>query len=183
MVNANVIALDVDKLTRDWRWVVECLREVIRESGETEIAALLPSSDPDVTLPTSMPRDSVRLTQAYSIAFQLLSMAEQNASVQFRREIESTQGIDAVPALWGESLKRLLEQGWTAEEIAASLHKMQVELVLTAHPTEAKRATVLAHHRRLFERFVLRDRADLSPGNFEENEEVIRLDCHLVAHR
>ncbi len=101
-------------------------------------------------------------------------MAEQNASVQFRREIESTQGIDAVPALWGESLKRLLEQGWTAEEIAASLHKMQVELVLTAHPTEAKRATVLAHHRRLFERFVLRDRADLSPGNFEENEQVIR---------
>ncbi len=127
-----------------------------------------------IALPTSMPRDSVRLTQAYSIAFQLLSMAEQNASVQFRREIESTQGIDAVPALWGESLKRLLEQGCTAEEIAASLHKMQVELVLTAHPTEAKRAHVLAHHRRLFERFVLRDRADLSPGNFEENEEVIR---------
>lgn len=174
MVNANVIALNVDKLTRDWKWVVKCLREVISESGETEIASLLPSTDTDHATTAVMPRDSVRLTQAYSIAFQLLSMAEQNASVQFRREIESTQGIDAVPALWGESLKRLLEQGWTAEEIASSLHKMQVELVLTAHPTEAKRATVLAHHRRLFERFILRDRADLSPGNFEENEQVIR---------
>jgi phosphoenolpyruvate carboxylase len=27
---------------------------------------------------------------------------------------------------------------------------MQVEIVLTAHPTEAKRATVLEHHRRLY---------------------------------
>lgn len=172
MVSASILALDVEKLSRDWRWVLGCLREVILESGEAEIAKLLPL--PDELIDSTPPRDSVRLTQAYSIAFQLLSMAEQNASAQFRNEVEGDQGIASVPALWGESLKRLIDQGWTAEEIAKELTSIQVELVLTAHPTEAKRATVLAHHRRLFERFVARDRADLPPGNHQDNEDVIR---------
>lgn len=172
MVSASILALDVEKLSRDWRWVLECLREVIRQSGEADIAELLPM--PGAVLSTTPPRDSVRLTQAYSIAFQLLSMAEQNASAQFRRDVETNDALASVPALWGESLKKLIEQGWTADEIAAELPSIQVELVLTAHPTEAKRATVLAHHRRLFERFVERGRTDLPPGNLQDNEDTIR---------
>ncbi len=171
MVSASILALDVDKLSRDWRWVLNCFREVILQSGETEIAKLLPM--PDEPLPTSLPRDSVRLTQAYSIAFQLLSMAEQNASAQFRSHVESTDGLSKVPALWGEGIQRLVDQGWTAEQIAQELPSIQVELVLTAHPTEAKRATVLAHHRRLFERFVARDRTDLPPGGLQDNDDSI----------
>ena len=172
MVSPSILALDVEKLSRDWRWVLGCLREVILQSGENDIAKLLPL--PGEPINTAPPRDSVLLTQAYSIAFQLLSMAEQNASAQFRSEVESNDGIASVPALWGESLKRLIDQGWTAEEIARELPAIQVELVLTAHPTEAKRATVLAHHRRLFERFVARDRTDLPPGDHQENDETIR---------
>ena len=172
MVSASILALDVEKLSRDWRWVLGCLREVILQSGETDIAELLPM--PGEALSTTPPRDSVRLTQAYSIAFQLLSMAEQNASAQFRREVETNNTLASVPALWGESLKKLIEQGWTAQEIAAELSSIQVELVLTAHPTEAKRATVLAHHRRLFERFVERGRTDLPPGDLQDNDDTIR---------
>jgi len=179
VVSSSILALDVDKLSRDWQWVLECLREVIVQSGEADIARLLPTAGGscehsiEASANQSL-RDNVRLTQAYSIAFQLLSMAEQNASVQFRREVETNQGLASVPALWGESLKRLIEQGWTAEEIAKELPSVQVELVLTAHPTEAKRATVLAHHRRLFERFVARDRNDLPPGSHQDNEDTIR---------
>jgi phosphoenolpyruvate carboxylase len=172
VVSPSILALDVEKLSRDWRWVLGCLREVILQSGEQEIAKLLPLPGEPIDL--APPRDSVRLTQAYSIAFQLLSMAEQNASAQFRSEVEARDGLASVPALWGESLKRLIDQGWTAEEIARELPSIQVELVLTAHPTEAKRATVLAHHRRLFERFVARDRTDLPPGDHQENDDTIR---------
>jgi hypothetical protein len=138
VVSPSILALDVEKLSRDWRWVLGCLREVILQSGEQEIAKLLPLPGEPIDL--APPRDSVRLTQAYSIAFQLLSMAEQNASAQFRSEVEARDGLAGVPALWGESLKRLIDQGWTAEEIARELPSIQVELVLTAHPTEAKRA-------------------------------------------
>lgn len=157
MVAESVLALDELSLLGQWTWILGCLKEVLIESGASDLASALPSAS-DLTpseklLGNTVLTDSVHLTQAYSIAFQLLGMAEQNAADQFRRSIEQQSGADALPALWGDSLRQLKDAGWTSEQIARELPNMQVELVLTAHPTEAKRATVLAHHRRLFERF------------------------------
>lgn len=173
VVSASVLALDVDKLHRDWEWMLSTLREVLVHSGDQELAALLPdpASDPKVD---DRHLDSVQLTQAYSIAFQLLSMGEQIAAIEFRKTVEQEEGLDQLPALWGESLKQLKDSGLDAEAIAAALPEIQVELVLTAHPTEAKRATVLAHHRRLFERFVAKGRADFAPWQNADNETAIR---------
>ncbi len=154
MVVESVLALNEEILRSQWDWILACFREVLEESGETALAGLLPVSS-EVLLPAGGLSQSVHLTQAYSIAFQLLGMAEQNAADQFRSSIEQQSGMDALPALWGDSLRKLKEQGWTAEQIAKELPKLRVELVLTAHPTEAKRATVLAHHRRLYERLQL----------------------------
>ena len=151
MVVESVLALNEEILQSQWNWILECFREVLDESGENALAGLLPVAK-DVSIPAGGLGQSVHLTQAYSIAFQLLGMAEQNAADQFRKTIEQRSGMDALPALWGDSLRQLKEQGWTAEQIAKRLCSLQVELVLTAHPTEAKRATVLAHHRRLYER-------------------------------
>ncbi len=154
MVVESVLALNEEILQSQWDWILECFREVLDESGENALAGLLPASQ-NASIPAGGLGQSVHLTQAYSIAFQLLGMAEQNAADQFRKSIEQRSGMDALPALWGDSLRQLKEQGWTAEQIAKSLPGLQVELVLTAHPTEAKRATVLAHHRRLYERLQL----------------------------
>jgi phosphoenolpyruvate carboxylase len=154
MVVESVLALNEEILQSQWDWILECFREVLDDSGEKALAGLLPAAK-DVAIPAGGLSQSVHLTQAYSIAFQLLGMAEQNAADQFRKSIEQRSGMDALPALWGDSLRQLKEQGWTAEQIAKRLSNLQVELVLTAHPTEAKRATVLAHHRRLYERLQL----------------------------
>lgn len=154
MVVESVLALNEEILRSQWDWILACFREVLEESGEGTLAGLLPVSNQPPT-PSGVLSQSVHLTQAYSIAFQLLGMAEQNAADQFRKSIEQQSGMDALPALWGDSLRQLKEQGWTADQIAKQLPSMQVELVLTAHPTEAKRATVLAHHRRLYERLQL----------------------------
>jgi len=152
MVVESVLALNEESLRGQWEWIHGCLRDVLEEGGEKELAEMLPLSG---TLPLSSSglSGSVHLTQAYSIAFQLLGMAEQNAADHFRKSIERKSGLDALPALWGDSLRQLKDLGWTSEAIAQRIASMQVELVLTAHPTEAKRATVLAHHRRLFDRF------------------------------
>jgi phosphoenolpyruvate carboxylase len=152
MVVESVLALNEENLIDQWNWILGCLREVLLESGDGDLAELLPLLG-DGAVPLQITQDSVHLTQAYSIAFQLLSMAEQNAADQFRKGVERRSGADALPALWGDSLRQLKESGLSSEQIARQLPKMRVELVLTAHPTEAKRATVLAHHRRLFERF------------------------------
>ena len=153
MVSASVLALDVDKLYRDWEWMLSELREVLRLSGDTVLAELLPDANRALQISEAQ-ADSVELTQAYSIAFQLLGMAEQISAAQFRNQIENQSGLDHLTSLWGECFRKLKDGGLTDVEIARQLPDIQVELVLTAHPTEAKRATVLAHHRRLFERFV-----------------------------
>ena len=173
MVSASILTLDVDKLYNDWRWRLGELREVLRRSGDSELADLLPDSDAQ-TPAFEGHGDSVRLTQAYSIAFQLLGMAEQIAAAHFRTEIESQQGIDQLPALWGDCLHQLQAAGIPAKEIAASLKHVHVELVLTAHPTEAKRATVLAHHRRLFQQISSRDKSLNAPWQLDENQVAVQ---------
>jgi len=186
MVSSSIIALDVGQLDRDWEFLLEALAGVLRRGGDDDLADLLPM--PGVKFsdrPT--PRDSVQLTQAYSIAFQLLSMAEQSSAARFRDRVEresvhapaaDTADSDAttqrLPALWADSLQGLIDEGWTSAQIAQRLPAIRVELVLTAHPTEAKRATVLAHHRRLFDRFQLRQDQDLPPWKHSENESAIQ---------
>ena len=152
MVAESVLALNEETLFEEWNWILDCFRDVLLESGDKELAETLPIPG-ETTFRSDQLVSSVHLTQAFSIAFQLLGMAEQNSADLFRRTLEKKSGVDALPALWGDSLRQLKDEGYTSQEIAQMLPHIQVELVLTAHPTEAKRATVLAHHRRLYERF------------------------------
>lgn len=172
MVASSVLALNVDQLNDDWQWMLQLFRRVLERGGDTELAQHLPgASEPgDSQFDIA---DNVPLTQAYSIAFQLLSMAEQSSAAQFRDQVEISDGMEALPALWAGSIRDLLDQGWDAKAIAEHLGDVRVELVLTAHPTEAKRATVLAHHRRLFERFQKRHDENLPPWEREENGRTI----------
>ncbi|MEN8131841.1 MAG: phosphoenolpyruvate carboxylase [Pseudomonadota bacterium] len=59
--------------------------------------------------------------------------------------------------LWGETLHHLQQAGLSNQRIAAELPSIRVEPVLTAHPTEAKRATVLEQHRELYLLLVKRE--------------------------
>ena len=79
-------------------------------------------------------------------------MVEENASVQMRRV-----NLAEVSGLWQQNLHRLNEFGLAEQRIANNLAKILAEPVLTAHPTAAKRATVLEHHRRLYLLFVKRE--------------------------
>ncbi|SMP39234.1 Phosphoenolpyruvate carboxylase, type 1 [Neorhodopirellula lusitana] len=172
MVHSSILTLDVQQLDRDWEWLLEAFATVLRHGGDGELADLLPRHG-EALADRPTPGDSVQLTQAYSIAFQLLSMAEQSSAARFRDHIESESHMDQLPALWADSLRHLIAEGWTATQIAEQLSSVRVELVLTAHPTEAKRATVLAHHRRLFDRFQLRHQEDLPPWKRNENDNAI----------
>ncbi|MCM2372116.1 phosphoenolpyruvate carboxylase [Aporhodopirellula aestuarii] len=179
MVSSSVLALDVGQLDRDWQWLLDSLATVLRRGGDGELADLLPI--PGKTFSDqAAPTDSVQLTQAYSIAFQLLSMAEQSSAARFRDRIENDTPEDPLPALWGDSLHQLIDEGWTSTQIAQQLPSIRVELVLTAHPTEAKRATVLAHHRRLFDRFQLRHNEDLPPWKRDENDNAIEAVLNIL---
>ncbi len=138
-----------------------CFREVLEESGELALAACLPWSGTESS--RSSDTSPERLSQAYSIAFHLLSMVEQNAAVQRQRVAEAEHGLTVMQALWGQCLQQLVERDIDPDQIAAALPGMHLELVLTAHPTEAKRTIVLDHHRSLYLLLVKRENQMWTP--------------------
>ncbi|MCS7080307.1 MAG: phosphoenolpyruvate carboxylase [Chloracidobacterium sp.] len=143
---ASSALADLARAERDYRFLVECFREVLEETGESTLVTAL--SVRDGVLPP--PEQHERFVRVCSIVFQLLNMAEENAAAQNRRALEASAGCAAEPGLWGAALRRAQTLGEDAAAIAARLPTIHVEPVLTAHPTEAKRATVLEHHRRLY---------------------------------
>lgn len=148
------------KFQDDLVWLLECFREVLESLGETEIAKCLPwiGQEPDPHLPAPE-----RLAQAWSICFQLLNMAEENGSAQLRRAEEEDHGLAHEAGLWGHALQALVQSGVSVERIAQRLSELVVEPVLTAHPTEAKRATVLEQHRELYLLLVKRENRMWTP--------------------
>lgn len=146
---------DLDKIAKDTCWLLQCFQEVLEDSGNSEVAALLPWLPKDQEV-QSLP-DCNRAIQALSIAFQLLNQVEENAAAQIRRTVEDQEGPAVERGLWGQVLKQLVNDGCELSKLTQGLRDLRVEPVLTAHPTEAKRATVLEHYRHLYLLLVKRE--------------------------
>src|SRR5258707_7618182 len=95
-----------------------------------------------------------RTLQAQGIWFQLLAIAEQNRDMRNRREIERERGYEHLRGTFASVFARAAAEGITAAEIRRALSELRVRPVITAHPTEAKRVTVLERHRRIYLRLL-----------------------------
>jgi Phosphoenolpyruvate carboxylase len=137
----------------DLEFLLNCLRDVLVKNGEASIAGAIPwINEGEPAIEEITPKH----IQLYSMIFHLVNMVEINAAVQARRSKEDVS-LDSVNGLWGINLKELCEAGLSQEEIMEALRDVIIEPVLTAHPTEAKRATVLEHHRELYVLLVQRE--------------------------
>lgn len=165
---------DLRKAERDFHFLLDCFREVLTELGERESLAVLAGG------PTANSPFNERVAQAYSIAFQLLNMAEENAAAQTRRTVETENGLATEVGLWGNTLKHLKSLGVSSRTIAETLSHIRVEPVLTAHPTEAKRATVLEHHRRLYLLLVKLENRMWTPSERSAIREEIKLELERL---
>lgn len=168
---ADYIASGFDKIDRDLSFLLGCLREVLKELGAEEAARALPWEN-EQPLPEHAPEG---IEQAYSIAFQLLNMVEETASARTRRLRESEHGLAQEPGLWAQQLRKLQEHGFSEKEIAAYLPKVRIEPVLTAHPTEAKRAAVLEQHRSIFQLLAKRENPTLTPSEQEDIRSALKI--------
>jgi len=165
MASETILDFAFDKIDRDLAYVMGCIAEVLTEQGYPELAARLPwtGAKPQPPVHAASREQIEREVQLLSIAFQLLNMVEENAAAQARRRRESNQGLLEEAGMWGACLRQLTELGFTPVQIAAALPRIRVEPVLTAHPTEAKRATVLEQHRELYLLLVKRENQMWTP--------------------
>jgi len=161
----------------DLEFLLNCLKEVMVESGENELANDIPWITPSSDFKTK-PFTEKHL-QLYSTCFQLLNIVEVNGAVQSRRKKEDQNSLADINGLWSYNLHLLKDKGFTAEEIAAKLSEIHVEPVLTAHPTEAKRTVMLQHLRELYLLVVKRENQMYS--KMEQNE--IRKNIKIALHR
>lgn len=134
------------KIDQDFHFLIDCLKEVLEDLGHRDLVCLLPGhSGPGSGGP--LPE---RGAQAISIAFQLLNLVEENASQQAIRAREMALGARHRSGLWQQYLGELREAGVPGKKILSRIAQQSIEPVLTGHPTEAKRWTVLDQHRELY---------------------------------
>ncbi|HXQ29073.1 MAG TPA: phosphoenolpyruvate carboxylase [Gemmatimonadales bacterium] len=114
---------------------------------------------------SSSPDLVARTVQAQGIWFQLLSLGEQNAAMRERRRSELEHGYDELRGTLGNVVSTAAASGVGASELRTLLATLRVEPVITAHPTEAKRVTVLERHRSIYLRLL-----DLEQPNWTPRE-------------
>jgi phosphoenolpyruvate carboxylase len=138
---------------RDLEFLLEALKESLIQNGESEMAGQIPlvnEVSPEAAAITP------RFLQLYSLIFQLINLCEINGAVQNRRKVEE-ESLDGVNGLWANQIGKLKAAGYADEEIVRTIAEVAIEPVLTAHPTEAKRTTVLEHYQELYGLVVQRE--------------------------
>src|SRR6266568_1062702 len=161
-------------LRQDVRWLAGTLGRVVgRLAGEDTLRAVedlrracrarrlgvagAPDLDALLARTRSLGPETARLTaRAFTVFFILINAAEQAHRVRRARQ-DDQAAAQRGSVRW--SLRRLREAGHAAAAVARALRTLDVRPVLTAHPTESARRTILDLQARLAEGLLARDAA------------------------
>jgi phosphoenolpyruvate carboxylase len=157
----DLLPVELQKWDQDFRFLLERFSSALAGIGEDDLAALVEQAFADV--PSDGERLPPRGAQALSVAFQLLNMAEENTVNQVWRMREGEHGPAAEKGSWPHQLAALKDARFTEADVRRALADVHVQPVLTAHPTEAKRDSVLDRHRELYLLLVDRENPTRSP--------------------
>ncbi|MFN4141575.1 phosphoenolpyruvate carboxylase [Aestuariivirga sp.] len=124
----------------------DLLRQVIR-LREPRVLALIDEPSNAAALPDELIEHAL---QVIGIWLQLLNIAEENAAMRARRQMETRSGPDQVPGSFAHAFAAVAAANVSPEAVQRALDTIDVQPTITAHPTEAKRVTVLEIHRRIY---------------------------------
>jgi len=112
------------------------------------------------------------MTRAFNQFLNLANIAEQYHRMRRRRPDEAPPFEAGVLT---DLLQRLLEAGHRGEALARQVSRLDIELVLTAHPTEVARRTLIQKYDAIAEELAARDHSDLSAGELARIEQRLEL--------
>ncbi|MCR4509495.1 phosphoenolpyruvate carboxylase [Pseudomonas sp. 32.2.56] len=126
------------------------------QEGAEQLSATLNQLDDDELLPVA---------RAFNQFLNLANIAEQYHRVRRRAPDELEPFEDNILA---DLLQRLLAHGHKGEALARQVGRLDIELVLTAHPTEVARRTLIQKYDAIAEQLAAGDHSDLSTGEREQ---------------
>jgi phosphoenolpyruvate carboxylase len=126
-----------------------------RRAGDSTAHADLIETINDLSLPVQRV-----LIKAFGNFFQLINIAEDQERIRVLRQRERDGTIRETI---GEAVGMLKESGLSAADLRSLIARVQVRLVMTAHPTEAKRQEILVKLRHIAQMIARRDDQYLLP--------------------
>lgn len=144
---------EIGKPYSDLHFLLQCFAEVLEANNEKELVSFIPWLTAQVSAPKT--KHEQKTIHLYSICFQLLNLCEVNWAVQSRRKKQQSMGSQSVNGSWAHTFSELKASGIPPEKIVAALSQLEIEPVMTAHPTEAKRTVVLKYYRELYLQLVM----------------------------
>jgi phosphoenolpyruvate carboxylase len=120
---------------------------------------------------SAMPVDAaLPVARAFAHFLHLANIAEQHHRIRRRRVYMRDPSAPPQRGSCDEAFARLLSEGVPAGRLHEAVCAMQIELVLTAHPTEIARRTMVQKYNRIAEVLATRDRTDLTRPEREDVE-------------
>ncbi|MBP1153631.1 MULTISPECIES: phosphoenolpyruvate carboxylase [unclassified Paenibacillus] len=173
-------------LRRDVRFLGHILGEVLVHQGGNELftivekiremsKSLRAQYSPEMyaelkdTMNGLEPEIRYQVIRAFAIYFQLINIAEQNHRIRRKRDYERTAGESVQPGSIEDSVRELKNLGIGFAEVQEIIQGISLELVMTAHPTEATRRAVLDIHQRIAKDVMELDNPNLT---FREREQL-----------
>ncbi|MDF3194364.1 phosphoenolpyruvate carboxylase [Pseudomonas sp. 1928-m] len=126
------------------------------QEGAEQLSATLNQLDDDELLPVA---------RAFNQFLNLANIAEQYHRVRRRAQGEAQPFEDNILA---DLLQRLSSNGHKGEALARQFGRLDIELVLTAHPTEVARRTLIQKYDAMAEQLAAGDHSDLSAAEREQ---------------
>ena len=160
------------KSLRDLLWDL-LIETVMRRAPD--IAAFLASPRNIENLQGSQISDFL---QAANIWFQLKKIADENTAVRDRRKIETMDGAECVDGTFAQVMAKIAEHA--PDQFESSVASLSVGPTLTAHPTEAKRITILEIHRRIYRHLVALETQRWTPRERANRVEDLRGEIDLL---
>jgi len=106
--------------------------------------------------------DALPVARAFAHFLHLANIAEQHHRIRRRRAYQRQVGAPPQRGSCEDGFARLLGAGITPDRLHEAVGALQIELVLTAHPTEVARRTLVQKHNRIAAALGARDRPDLT---------------------
>ena len=127
MTQLEILKKELGKPYHDLEFMLLCLKDVLKENNEFELAKMVPWICNDCNFESFS--FSQKHFHLFSVAFQLLNLAETNGAVQNRRKREEEHSLTSINGLWSSTLEILKENNFSQTQILETLKEIEVRFL------------------------------------------------------